>query len=122
MKILRWLLSVAIFLGIAGLIIFRPMPILIYNKLPHIPFVGRALYVLVLACLLCLYRVVRGPTSADRIMALDIMGIMIIGMCAVLTIATGRGWYMDVGIAWALQSFITVLALSKHLEGRNLDA
>jgi multicomponent Na+:H+ antiporter subunit F len=122
MKFIRWLLSAALMIGIAGLIILRPFPILFYPKLPYIPFVGRALYVLVLSCLLCLYRVVRGPTSADRIMAIDIMGIMIVGMCAVLTVATGRGWYMDIGIAWALQSFITVLALSKHLEGRNLDA
>jgi len=122
MKLLQWFLSAVLLISIAALIIFRPLPILFYPKLPHIPFVGRAIYILVLSCLLCLYRVVRGPTSADRIMAIDIMGIMIIGMCAVLTIATGRGWYMDVGIAWALQSFITVLALSKHLEGRNLDA
>jgi multicomponent Na+:H+ antiporter subunit F len=122
LKIIRWLLSGVVLLGTLSLIIFYPLPFLFYQKLPHIPFMGRALYILLLASLLCLYRVVRGPSPADRIMAIDIMGIVIIGLCAILTITTGRNWYMDVGIAWALQSFITVLALSKHLEGKNLDA
>jgi multicomponent Na+:H+ antiporter subunit F len=54
--------------------------------------------------------------------AVDLLGVMIIGLCAVLTITTGRTWYLDIGLAWALQSFITVLALSKFLEGKHLDA
>jgi multicomponent Na+:H+ antiporter subunit F len=70
---------------------------------------------------MCLYRVWRGPTSADRILAIDILGILIVGLCAILTISTGRSWYLDIGIAWALQSFISTLALSKHLEGRSFD-
>jgi multicomponent Na+:H+ antiporter subunit F len=80
------------------------------------------LYILVLASLLCLYRVARGPTSADRIVAIDLLGVMIIGLCAVLTITTRRTWYLDIGLAWGLQSFITVLALSKYLEGKDFDA
>jgi multicomponent Na+:H+ antiporter subunit F len=71
---------------------------------------------------MCLYRVARGPTSADRIVAVDLLGVMIIGLCAVLTITTGRSWYLDIGLAWALQSFITILALSKFLEGKDLDS
>jgi len=42
-------------------------------------------------------------------------------LCAILTISTGRSWYIDIGIAWALQSFISTLALSKYLEGRGFD-
>jgi multicomponent Na+:H+ antiporter subunit F len=63
--------------------------------------------------------VLRGPTPADRIVAIDILGILIVGFCAILGIPTGRDWYIDIGIAWALQSFISVLALAKYLEGRN---
>jgi multicomponent Na+:H+ antiporter subunit F len=46
---------------------------------------------------------------------------MIVGLCALLTICTNRSWYLDIGIAWALQSFISTLALSKYLEGRSFD-
>lgn len=82
---------------------------------------GRVLYIIILALFLCLYRIWRGPTSADRIVAIDILGIIIVGLCAILTVSTGRSWYIDIGIAWALQSFISTLALSKYLEGRGFD-
>jgi len=121
MKIFRWFIGMIFIVGIVILIIIRPLPFLFYPDLPYINFLGRVLYIIILACILCLYRVWRGPTGADRIVAIDILGIMIIGLCAVLTISTGRPWYIDIGIAWALQSFITALALSKYLEGKGFD-
>ncbi|MBU2540794.1 MAG: cation:proton antiporter [Candidatus Omnitrophica bacterium] len=99
----------------------RPMPCLFQAGLIYVEFLCRALYIIILACFLCLYRIYRGPTGADRIVAIDILGIMIVGFCSLLTIATGRLWYIDIGIAWALQSFISTLALSKYLEGRGFD-
>jgi len=121
MKIFRWFIGMIFIVGIVILIIIRPLPFLFYPDLPYINFLGRVLYIIILACILCLYRVWRGPTGADRIVAIDILGIMIVGLCAVLTISTGRSWYIDIGIAWALQSFITALALSKYLEGKGFD-
>jgi multicomponent Na+:H+ antiporter subunit F len=79
------------------------------------------MYVLILCFLLCMLRILGGPTAADRAVAIDILGIVVVGFCAVLSIPTGRGWYIDIGIAWALQSFIATLALAKYLEGRPLD-
>jgi multicomponent Na+:H+ antiporter subunit F len=49
------------------------------------------------------------------------LGILIVGFCAILSIQTGRDWYIDIGIAWALQSFISVMALAKYLEGKDFD-
>jgi multicomponent Na+:H+ antiporter subunit F len=121
MRILRWFIGAVILVAIVALIIVRPLPFLFYPDLPYVGFLGRMLYIIILACVLCLYRVWKGPTGADRIVAIDILGIMIIGLCAILTISTGRSWYIDIGIAWALQSFISTLALSKYLEGRGFD-
>lgn len=121
MKILKWLIGAAILTAIIALIVLRPFPFLFYPGLPYVGFLGRALYIIILACSLCLYRIWRGPTGADRVVAVDILGIMIIGLCSILTISTGRSWYIDIGIAWALQSFISTLALSKYLEGRGFD-
>lgn len=121
MKIIRWCLGAALLAGLIALIVAHPFSFLFYPDLPHLAFLGRALYIIILACVLCLYRVWKGPTGADRIVATDILGIMIVGLCAVLTISTGRSWYIDIGIAWALQSFISTLALSKYLEGRGFD-
>ncbi|KPK40788.1 MAG: hypothetical protein AMJ78_06835 [Omnitrophica WOR_2 bacterium SM23_29] len=121
MKIFRWFIGAIVLAGIFTLIIIRPLPFLFYPDLPYLGFLGRVLYIIILACFLCLYRICRGPTSADRIVAIDILGIMIVGLCAILTISTGRSWYIDIGIAWALQSFISTLALSKYLEGKSFD-
>lgn len=121
MRIIRWLIGAVILAGIIILIIIRPLPFLFYPDLPYLGFLGRALYIIILACMLCLYRICRGPTGADRIVAIDILGILIVGLCAILTVSTHRSWYIDIGIAWALQSFISALALSKYLEGRDFD-
>jgi len=121
MKIVRWLIGAIILIAIVTLIIARPLPFLFHPELPFTEFFGRGLYIIILACLLCLFRIWKGPTGADRIVATDILGIMVVGFCALLTICTNRSWYIDIGIAWALQSFISTLALSKYLEGRGFD-
>ena len=118
MKRLRW------FLGLAGLVVtlaavfILPIPsILAWQSV----YLQKVFFILLLCGILCLWRVLMGPTPADRAAALDILGILIIGFCAVLGIPTGRDWYIDIAIAWALQSFISILALGKYLEGRRFD-
>jgi len=76
---------------------------------------------LIISCFLCLYRVFRGPTSADRIVAVDILGILVVGFCALFTIYTPRKFFMDIGIAWAVLGFIGALAFAKYLEGKGFD-
>jgi multicomponent Na+:H+ antiporter subunit F len=120
-KTIIWLAGTIGILAVLYIIFFRSLPVLFFPELPHLTFFGRCFYVLLLSAALCLLRVALGPTAADRIVAIDILGILIVGFCAILNIPTGRGWYMDIAIAWALQSFIATIALAKYLEGKNLD-
>ena len=76
---------------------------------------------LLLASGLCLWRAGLGPTAADRAVSVDLLGILMVGFCAVLTVQTGKDLYMVVGLAWALVAFVGSLALAKHLEGRRFD-
>lgn len=78
-----------------------------------------AVAVLAISSFLCLYRIGKGPTAPDRIVAIDILGTLIVGFCAVLALKTGRDFYMNVAIAWALLSFVGTLALAKYLERRS---
>jgi len=117
----RWVMGTVLLLALLILIVIRPFPFLFYPDLPYVDFLGRAMYILLLASCMCVFRISRGPTAADRIVAVDIFGILIVGFCAILSISTGRSWYIDIGMAWALQSFIGSLALAKYLEGKGLE-
>ncbi|MFO7914817.1 MAG: cation:proton antiporter [Candidatus Krumholzibacteriales bacterium] len=76
---------------------------------------------LILCIVMCLYRVGKGPTAPDRTVAIDILGTLVVGMCAIFTIITGKDFYMNIGISWALLSFIGTIALAKYLEGKGFD-
>jgi len=70
---------------------------------------------------LCIYRAGMGPTPADRVIAIDLLGITVVGFSAIMSIFSGKVFYINVAIAWALLGFTSSLAFSKHLEGRRFD-
>lgn len=117
----RVLIGAAALAGALAYVLVAPPPLPLPEGTAYPAVVVRGLGVLLLAGTLCLFRVFRGPTAADRIVAIDMFGVLIVGFCAILAAATGRGWYVDIAIAWALLSFIAALALAKHLEGRAYD-
>jgi multicomponent Na+:H+ antiporter subunit F len=78
-------------------------------------------FALLFCCFLCLYRVGRGPTAPDRTVAIDILGIVVVGFCGLIGLATGKDFYLNIALAWALLSFIGTVALAKFLEGRGFD-
>ncbi|MEI6630996.1 MAG: monovalent cation/H+ antiporter complex subunit F [bacterium] len=112
MRFFRWLLG---FIFLAGAIIF----IFAYLK---VDLQAKLMLYLLISFLLSLFRILKGPTPADRAIATDVLGILVIGFCAILAVYTGRDWYMDIAIAWGLQSFIGALALAKFIEGKSFDA
>ena len=79
------------------------------------------LYILMGLSFLCFIRVVLGPTMVDRMVAIDIFGILVVGICALLVIKTGRTFLIDIAIAWIILSFIGTVTLAKYLTGRKLD-
>ncbi|MCM8786588.1 MAG: monovalent cation/H+ antiporter complex subunit F [Candidatus Omnitrophica bacterium] len=121
MKLVSYIIGLIFFTLILFLLIFYPLKILIYPDLAFIGFLKRGVGILILSSFLCLYRILRGPSPSDRIVSIDMLGILIIGICVLLSITTRRSWYIDIGIAWALQSFISTLALAKFLEGKDFD-
>jgi multicomponent Na+:H+ antiporter subunit F len=117
-RLVRWAIGAISILGIAIAIIYLPLPSMIRWQSN---FLSRSFLWLLFSAMLCLWRVLRGPTAPDRAVAIDMLGILIVGFCAILSLPTGRDWYIDIGIAWALQSFIGIMALAKHLEGKDFD-
>ena len=79
------------------------------------------LYILIGLSFLCFIRVIFGPTMADRMVAIDIFGILVVGICGILVVKTGRMFLIDVAIAWIILSFIGTITLAKYLTGKKLD-
>ena len=77
--------------------------------------------VMVVLCFGCLYRAWRGPTIPDRMVAIDILAILVVGICGLLAIETGRAFLIDIALAWILLGFIGTLCLAKYLSGKGLD-
>ena len=76
---------------------------------------------LIVASFMCLYWVMVGPTPPDRMVAIDILGIIVVGMCALYAAYTGKDFYLYIAISWSILSFVGTLALVKFLEGRGFD-
>ncbi len=84
-------------------------------------FIFISLTLLMLGSYMCLYRLAKGPTAPDRTVAIDILGIILVGFCAMLSILRSEDYYMSIALAWALLSFIGSVALAKYLEGKEFD-
>lgn len=79
------------------------------------------LYLQIAMSAVCLYRIIRGPTIPDRMVGIDIFGILVVGICAIIAIQSGKSFILDIGIAWIILSFIGTLTLAKYLSGKKLN-
>ena len=67
------------------------------------------------AALLAFFRLVRGPSLPDRVVALDLMATIIIGIAAAYAVATGQPAYLDVAVILALIAFLGTVAFAYYL-------
>ncbi len=82
----------------------------------HILFVA-ALVFLAVMIILCLIRAIRGPKVADRIVATNMMGTMVMVIIAILAIMLDEGYLADICIIYAMISFLAVIVLTKVYMG-----
>jgi len=68
-----------------------------------------------LALLLNLYRLLRGPGLADRILALDTMYINSIALLILVGIHFGTAAYFEAALVIALMGFVGTVVLSKFV-------
>ena len=68
-----------------------------------------------IALLLTLWRLLRGPTLADRIMALDTLYIDMVALLVLIGVRRGSALYFEAALLIALIGFIGTVALCKYL-------
>lgn len=63
--------------------------------------------------LLCLLRLVLGPAAADRLLAVNMLGGMVISAIAVLSLLLKEAYLLDISFIYALISFLAVVVLAQ---------
>jgi multicomponent Na+:H+ antiporter subunit F len=76
-----------------------------------------ALIIMAIAILVCFVRVVKGPTMSDRVVALDTIGITMIGIIGIIMVIQNTLAYAEVILVIAILAFIGTIALAKFIEG-----
>lgn len=74
------------------------------------------LIALTLSILVAIYRVFKGPSITDRVMALDNIGINIIAMIAVLSMYLKTSAYLDIILLLGILSFVGTIAFARYIE------
>lgn len=67
---------------------------------------------------LAFVRLALGPTGPDRVVALDMMAVLMVGFAALFALSSGESTFLDIGIALALVAFLGTVALARYVEGR----
>lgn len=75
--------------------------------------------VLAIALALSVLRLVRGPGLPDRILALDLIGMLGIGVAMVYAVLTGQTALLDFAMVLALLAFLSTLAFAAYIERRS---
>ena len=76
---------------------------------------GGCLAVLAIALAITCARLVRGPTLSDRVVALELISTIFVGVVAVWAILSRQTIYLDVGIVLALVSFLSAVAFARFM-------
>ena len=67
--------------------------------------------------LLATVRLFKGPSAADRAIALDTMTLISISAIVMVALFAGRVIYLDAAMVYAVLSFIGIVAVARHIEG-----
>jgi len=76
------------------------------------------IWILVLTIFACLYRAIKGPSNADRLIAINVIGTKTIVLMTMISVLFGKKFYEDVVIVYALISYLATVVISKYVDER----
>lgn len=84
-------------------------------------FVGNlVLLLLTFALIPASYRVIKGPSNADRLQSVDVITNLLIGIIVVLGLVRQTSFLIDVAIALSALAFIGTLAMARYLSQKQV--
>lgn len=75
---------------------------------------------LTITIFLAFVRLIKGPTFPDRVVALDIMATVAIGVIAIYALDSGEVIFLDVALIVALVAFLGTVAFAYYVERRQM--
>lgn len=86
------------------------------EMLPILVFaVTAGVYILCLGMVLCLWRLIRGPELADRVLAADLLGLHVVGLVVLLTIYVGDLVFFDAALVVSIIGFVSTVGFSQYI-------
>ena len=79
-------------------------------------FIWGAIVLITLSMIVVIYRLVKGPTPSDRVVALDAIGVSLISLIGLFSIFVETSFYLEIILLLAILSFIGTVAFSKFIE------
>ena len=61
------------------------------------------------------YRVIRGPTTPDRVVGLDTIGTNVVAIAVLFAIQSDAGYFVDVALVLAIIGFISTIAVARYV-------
>jgi len=85
--------------------------------------VAVAVVLIGVSLLLTFVRLIKGPSLADRVVALDLLTVLAMGVIGLRVIATGDVLYLEIALALGLVAFLATVFFARLIEtrGRELD-
>ena len=77
-------------------------------------FTALALFAISIA--IALYRIIKGPTMPDRAVALDMIGVNLISVIAIVSIVLKTKAFLEAILILGILAFISTIAISKYVE------
>jgi len=75
----------------------------------------------IFAIMLTLYRLMKGPTIYDRVLAANAIGTMAVVILVLIGFAYGRPHFLDLAVVYTLINFVATIAFLKYREMGRLD-
>jgi len=78
-------------------------------------FIIAAIVVICLSMVAVIYRMVKGPSASDRVVALDSLGVSLISLIGLFSILVETSFFLEIILLLAILSFIGTVAFSKFI-------
>ncbi|MEM8738762.1 MAG: monovalent cation/H+ antiporter complex subunit F [Planctomycetota bacterium] len=86
------------------------------EMMPVLAFaVTAGVYILCVGMVFCLWRLIKGPELADRVLSADLLALHVVGLVVLLTIYVGDLVFFDAALVVSIIGFVSTVGFSQYI-------